>query len=180
MKKKLLIMLAALAAVASLNTGCTTTGQPNQAAIDATAVILRNAARSGAAIAIQQNPEDAKYFQLAADSMSTFLLATNYNPGAFQTALMAAVGTGVLTNTYVSIGLGTVIDLYQLYFGLYVKGQVNGNEYAGQFLTAIETGFYQALGKPVPTLKGRLKAPSSPCPVLPRPMASLAIYGHRM
>ncbi len=183
MKNKLLVfavtclasttLLVSLAPVV-LTTGCVSPGGAgtnvvNQGTIDATAVLLKGAAQAGALAAIQNDKGNAKYFELAADSISTFLTTTNYTPGAFQNALMGVIGnSGALTNAYVTIGIGTVIDLYQLYYGQYVKGQINGNAYAGEFLTAIQNGFYMALGKPIP-LARQLKVVPVGCP-LPRPI----------
>ena len=130
-------------------TGCTTTNSTNdQATIDAAAIILRGAARDGTVAAVQNDPNNRQYFALAATALSTFVTGKDYTPGAFQTALLA-LNAQQLTNQWVQIGIGTVIDLYQLYYGQYVKNAVDGNAVAVAFLTAIQDGINAGLGNPV-------------------------------
>jgi hypothetical protein len=140
------------AALSIVQTGCTTDANGNTVidtnTVDNTAIILRSAARDGAIIAIQDDPSSKGYFQLAATSISAFLTGKDYTPGSFQKALLV-IDSKDLTNQWVQIGIGTTIDLYQLYYGQYVKGQVNSNEIARAFLTAIQDGFNQALGNAV-------------------------------
>lgn len=134
-------------------TGCASVSNVDTNTINTTAIILRGAARDGAVIAMQENPETKKYFQLASQVLSTFITGKDYTPGAFQTALLN-INVEELNNPWVQIGIGTVIDLYQLYFGQYIKGQVNGDLIAQAFITAVQDGFNMALGQPVsPTKK---------------------------
>lgn len=161
-----------------VGSGCTTaTGTVDPATINATAVVLRGAARDGAVIAIQNDAANRKYFELATGVIGTFLTGKDYTPGALQTALMK-LDIPQLNNQWVQIGLGTVIDLYQLYYGQYVKSTVNGNEAAAAFLTAVQDGFNQALGNPVVSPPTPLLGASRPVgaitgapPVLPRPIS---------
>jgi len=146
----------------TLTTGCnmlsgSSTNSVDTNTINATAIILRAAAQDGAVIAMQDDPTTKQYFELATVAMSTFLTGKDYSPAAFQTALLA-LNVPALTNAWVQIGLGTVIDLYQLYFGQYAQNAVNGNEIASAFITAIQDGFNAALGNPVSKLK-RYDAP---------------------
>lgn len=159
-------------------TGCVTgpIGTNDQAAIDATALILQNSARAGALAAITPptgNTNNAVYFDLAAQVIGTFLTGKDYSPAAFQQALVN-IKIPQATNVWVQLGIGAVIDLYQVYFSQYVRGQVNGNAYAGQFLKAIQDGFNQALGKPVSlTVPSSLKLSSRPLvtpQIVPRPL----------
>lgn len=185
MKKRLIsallgltVCLAPLAFVTApvvLTTGCTTINVDTNV-VDTTAIILRGAARDGAIIAMQENPETKKYFQLATQVLSTFLTGKDFTPGAFQKALLE-VNAEELANPWVQIGVGTVIDLYQLYFGQYVKGKVNGDVIAKAFITAVQDGFNMALGQPVSATKRYYRA-GPPMPpvggmthgVLPRPL----------
>lgn len=157
-------------------TGCSTTngatnvvagtnGEPNQVMIDSIAVVLRGSARAGAVFAIQDDPENAKYFQLAAAAIGTFATGTKTDPASFQAALVAV---GVPDNQWVRLGLGTVVDLYQFYYGAYVKGQVANNAYARAFLRAVQDGFNEALGEPT----AHIAAAHRPAPagVFPRPI----------
>jgi hypothetical protein len=127
------------------------TNTANQAQIDATALILQNSARAGAIAAITPPTGDtnnAAYFQLASQALGAFITGTNYSPAAFQDALLK-INVPQAKNVWVQLGIGAVIDLYQVYFSQYVQGQLNGNMAAGTFLLAIQNGFNQALGQPL-------------------------------
>lgn len=165
--------LNAIAAIAALAiaTGCANGPTVNQNTIDSTAVVLRGAARDGAIVAMQDNADTRRYFELAAASLETFLTGKDYTPGALQDLLMSI--TDQTYNPWVQISAGTVIDLYQLYFGQYVKGSLDKSAIAKAFITAVQDGFNQALGKPVSLKAGRnTKAPAgyTGTGVLPRPV----------
>lgn len=160
--------------------GCATNGggTNDTAQIDATALILQTAARSGAIAAITPPTGDtnnAAYFQLAAQAIGVFLTGKDYSPAAFQQALIN-INTPYATNVWVQLGIGAVIDLYQVYFSQYVSGQINGNFAAGTFLLAIQNGFNQALGNPVTPLptppQGSRSLRTARSNVLPRPITS--------
>jgi len=150
----LIIALCVSAPVAFTGCGALSgggTGTNNQAQIDATALILQNSARVGAIAAITPPTGDtnnAAYFKLASQSIGAFLTGTNYSPAAFQQALLQ-INVPQAKNVWVQLGIGAVIDLYQVYFSQYVQGQLNGNMAAGTFLLAVQNGFNQALGQPV-------------------------------
>ena len=154
-----------------LTTGCGILGPAtnSQAAIDASAAILQNTARTAAIAAITPptgNTNNVVYFNLASQAIGTFLTGTDYSPGAFQAALLKINAAPQLSNVWVQLAVGGVIDLYEVYFAQYVNGQVNANAYSQEFLLAVQTGFNQALG-PVyrKTIEQRL-----PANVLPRPL----------
>lgn len=154
-------------------------GTNSQAQIDATALILENSARTGAIVAMDPktgDPANAAYFQLASQAIGVFLTGTNYSPAAFQQALIN-VHVPQANNVWVQLGIGAVIDLYQVYFAQYVTGQVNGNVAAGTFLLAVQNGFNQALGQPVITppatasvWRGTVNLGHPSTLVLPRPV----------
>lgn len=175
MKKRIISLLIVLACciapVALVGPGCVGPASVDQQAIDTTAIILRGAARDGAIVAMQDNPATKAYFELASEVLGTFLTGKDVTPGAFQTALLG-IKLKELESPWVQIGLGTVIDLYQLYYGQYVKNKVNGDAYAKAFLVAIQDGFNMALGKPITPSKYRYHSQGKACgvSVLPRPM----------
>lgn len=140
-----------------------TNSPPDPVVINSIAVVLRGAARSGAVVAINDNADNAKYFQLAATAIGQFATGKDVSPGAFQAALMSV---GIPDNQWVKLGVGTVIDLYQFYYGNYVKDAVANNAYAKAFLAAVEDGFNEALGNPVSARAAR----NAPAMVLPRPI----------
>jgi hypothetical protein len=167
------IVAVTLTAPITLTSCVTNNGTNNAAQIAAAALILQNTARAGATTAITPPTGDtnnAVYFNLAAQAISTFLTGKDYSPTAFQAAL-TSINVPQLNNVWVQLGIGAVIDLYQVYFSQYVQGQVNGNATANAFLVAIQNGFNQALGNPVsaPQLKGKAPVPLVG-PVLPRPL----------
>jgi hypothetical protein len=194
MRKLLKIIgIAALAAVFTLpvflNTGCralggggngTNTNVVDNTAIDAVAVILRGAARNGVIVAVTPPTGDTnnrQYFSLAANAIGEFVTGKDFSPTAFQQALLSI---GVPDSPYVQLGVGTVIDLYQLYFNIYVKGNLEKNApIAVEFLTAVQDGFNQALGTPpgppiLPGMRagrpGQVRPPPIEGRVLPRPI----------
>ncbi len=119
------------------------------------------------------NTNNAEYFKLAASAISTFITGKDYSPGAFQSALMD-LNVPQLNDPYVKIGIGTVVDLYQLYYGLYVKGGVVSNApVAIEFLTAVQDGFNQATGSPVTLTAVRGRPAALTGAVLPRPIAAI-------
>lgn len=138
-----------------------TNAPPDPATINSIAVVLRGAARGGATVAISDNPDNAKYFQLAATAIGQFATGKDVSPGAFQTALM---NVGIPDNQWVKLGVGTVVDLYQFYYINYVKDAVAND--AKAFLTAVQDGFNEALGNPVTARTAR----AQPAIVLPRPI----------
>lgn len=154
-------------------TGCGTFqggGTNSQAQIDATALILQSTARVGALAAITPpsgSTNNAVYFNLAAETIGTFLTGKDYSPAAFQQALVD-IKVPQANNIWVQIGIASVIDLYQIYYSQQVQGQVNGDPAAKAFLTAVQDGFNQALGKPV-SLKLKAAQPVN-SPILPRPL----------
>lgn len=150
------IVIALSVATPAVLTGCGSlaggggTGTNSQASIDATALILQNSARVGAIAAMDPktgDPKNAAYFQLAAQALGVFVTGTNYSPAAFQDALLK-INVPQANNVWVQLGIGAVIDLYQVYFSQYVHNQLNGNVAAGTFILAIQNGFNQALGQP--------------------------------
>ena len=169
------VLAACLVPVTIVSTGCVTTVTTNdQQVINATAVILRGAARDGAVVAMQDDPNTKQYFALAATALSAFVTGKDYSPGAFQAALLN-IKSPALTNQWVQIGLGTVIDLYQLYYGQYVQNTVNSSAVAQAFITAIQDGLNEALGNPVSATRryynaARPSVPPAVTGVLPRPI----------
>jgi hypothetical protein len=161
--KKIIILapvLALLALSVSLFTGCTTTAgnstggvtstnQPppviTQQTLNDASIVLRSAARNAAALGIQNNADNRKYVQLAVTTLDTFLTGNDYTPGALVKALEPVVKQ--VKDLRVALAVNTVTDMYEVFFGRYVKGQIanaaNGN--ALLFLTALRQGASEAL-----------------------------------
>lgn len=159
MKKLLaLIPVLALLALSVPFTGCKTTptnpdgsvvtnAPPviDQQTLEAAAIVLRNAARNASALAIQEKPENRKYVQLAVTSMDQFLTGTDYTPGALVKALEPVLKE--VKDLKVALAVNTVTDLYDAFFGRYVKGRLAGvaNGNALLFLTNLRQGAAEAL-----------------------------------
>lgn len=134
-----------------VNSGCATTGgtadgpQIDQETLNNASVILRSAARNAAALAIQDNPDAIKGVKLAVAALDTFLVGDSYAPGELVKALEPVVKE--VRDVKVALAVNTVTDLYEVFFGRYVKGQIataaNGN--AALFLVALRDGAVQAL-----------------------------------
>jgi len=177
------IVVLSLASIitASVFEACTTmppgsNQPPSQANIDAAAVVLRGVARAGALAAITPptgQTNNAAYFAAASDALGTFISRTNYTPGALQQDLLS-INVPVLHDVYVQIAIGSVVDLYQLYYGQYVQSNLASNApVVVEFATAIQDGFNQALGRQVLSrsigLKSAIRPESQAQHILPRP-----------
>ena len=138
--KNHLILFSLLGLLAT--TGCETIPVDPQT-IDDTAIILRNAARNGAIFAIDDEPKTKPWFVFTQVALSTFLTGKDFTPGAFE-KVMQTVPVSEFKSKYVKVASGTLIDLYELYYGRYVKGKIANNPIALKFLTAIQDGFAQA------------------------------------
>jgi hypothetical protein len=158
-----LIPVLALLALSVLVTGCKTvptnpdgtpsTNQPpviDQQTLETAAIVLRNTARNAAALAIQEKPENRKYVQLAVTTMDQFLTGSDYTPGELVKALEPVLKE--VKDLKVALAVNTVTDLYDAFFGRYVKGQIAGaaNGNALLFLTNLRQGAAEALALTAP------------------------------
>ena len=141
--KKILkyISLAVLGLMTILSTGCNTL---NQNQVNTAALILQQASYQGAAYAIKQNTNNVKWFVLADTSIKTFATGQDLSPAAFETQLASI--SPQLQDKWIQLAIDTAIVTYDGAYGQYVISQVNSNAVAKQFLTAITTGFDEALG----------------------------------
>lgn len=147
LKVSLMVLLTCV--LAGLFTGCATTSTGGKGivmdaqTIQDSAVILRNAARDAAALAIQQNPQNKPYVTLAVATLNTFLVGSDYTPGALTAALTPIVKQ--VKDVRISLAINTVTDVYEVFYGRYAKQQIAGNVTANLFLTALRDGAAQAL-----------------------------------
>lgn len=128
--------------------GTTVTNKPpiiSQQTLNDSAVLLRNAARNAAALAIQDNPDNRKYVALAVTTMDTFLVGADYTPGALVKAMEPVLKE--VKDVRIALAVNTVTDFYEVFYGRYVKSQIaaaaNGN--ALLFLTNLRQGAAEAL-----------------------------------
>ncbi len=163
MKAAIVGVLALLSTITF--TGCTSTGTVSPVIINAAAGVLHEGAYQGAAYAIQQNTNNVKYFVLADAALKTFATGQNLTPAAFETSLYSI--DPALQNQWAQMGIDIAIAAYNVSYNQYVIGQVNSNAIAKQFVTAVVTGFDEALG-PYVTNTVSLKFKSFP-PTIARP-----------
>jgi len=150
MKKiKILFVLAGLISLGFL-TGCATTNGTgvDQQTLNDSAIILRNAARNASALAISKKDDNKKYVQLAVATLDTFLVGNDYTPGALTKALEPLIKE--VKTVEVNLAINTVIDLYEVFYGRYVKSKVAANENALLFLKALRDGAQQGLTAALP------------------------------
>lgn len=140
--KKLISLLAVVGVALSVLVGCTTIKQLTPAQVDSIAVVITQTANSGATYAIQQDNRNATYFQLATASIDTFLLGKDLSPASLQAALAKVPGA---SNQWVNLAVSGVVVAYDVSYHQYVTDQVLTNYAAVAWVTAVETGFKQAL-----------------------------------
>jgi hypothetical protein len=189
MKKKLTIAISLAGLISAftfttatlapvvISTGCATNSNPagtnvDQQVISTVSIILHGAALSGATYAIHDDANNAAYFSLAANALGEFGSGHDYTPQALQAAILKVLPPDYQTNQWVTLGISAVIDLYNTYWSDYAQNAVNGNAYAKAFVSAIQDGFNEALGKPVSLKLSARKAaaPKAKTALLPRPL----------
>lgn len=138
MMKKLFTTFALVAGL--LFAGCTSLG-PVQ--IETVAVVLTQTADQGAVYAIQKDHNNAQYFKIADATLDTFVTGTDLTPTSLQNALSKVTGT----NQWVNLAVSAVVVAYDVSYKQYVVGKVNSNAVAVAWITAVETGFKQALAE---------------------------------
>lgn len=129
-------------------TGCKLTGDPvadAQTIADA-AVILRGTARGAATIAIQENANNVAYVRLAVQVLDQFLVGDEYTPGALTDALEPVLKEA--KDLKVKLAINTATDLYEIFYGRYVRGQFKSKETAFKLVRALRDGAAQALPTP--------------------------------
>jgi len=143
--KKLITSFALAAVVVFGFTGCTTTtGNQSpaltQEQLDKASILLKGSVRSGLLLVIDKNGDDAKdYVCLAGESLSTLLRGTNYTPGYLEKRLYA-LPTKELKKTEVQLAVSAILTAYEIYYGDYVAGRIDGNKTAYVLLSALRDG----------------------------------------
>lgn len=126
--------------------GTTTTNIVNQVdpqTLANAAIILRSTARSAAVLGIQESPDAKKYIQLAVVTLDQFIVGTDYTPGALLEALQPVLKE--VREPLVALAINTSLDLYEVFWGRYVKNKIRANENAHLFLTSLRDGAKSAL-----------------------------------
>lgn len=106
-------------------------------------IILKSAARDASALAIDSNQDNKKYVTLAVATMDTFLVGNDYTPGALAKALAGVIKQ--VQDVRVNLAINAVTDLYEIFYGRYVKNQIASNPTAILFITALRDGASQGL-----------------------------------
>ncbi len=142
--KKLLSLFTAVAVVLTTLVGCTTIQNLTPQQVAQVGVVLTQTAQQGAVYAIQQDHKNAAYFQLANATIDTFVLGTDLSPASLQAALAKIPGA---TNQWVGLAVSAAVVAYDVSYSQYVTSNVNSNAVAVAWITAVETGFKQALAQ---------------------------------
>lgn len=138
--KKLLVLVLALSF--SLFTGCQTAQPVDPQSIQDSAVILKVAAKNTALLALRENEGNRQYIKLSVAALDTFVVAGKYAPGDLVTAFKPIVKEA--QNTKIETAANTVLDLYEVFYGRYVKQKLATNN-AIVFLNALRDGAAAAL-----------------------------------
>ena len=139
--KKTLNLFASIGVAIGLLAGCSTVSSLTPAQIATVGVVITQTADTGAVYAIQQDPRNAQYFVLADSTIDTFLLGNDLSAASLQTALDKVAGT----NQWVNLAVSGAVVAYDLALSQYVNGQATNNPAAVAWVSAVETGFKQAL-----------------------------------
>jgi hypothetical protein len=164
MNKKFFLPLIAMIALAGAimmgSAGCTTTKQTITTNPDGTfttnvvnavdpqviadaAIILRSASRSAAVLAMNDSADAQKYINLAVATLETFVTGNDYTPGALTKALGPVLKE--VKDPKIALAVDTATDMYEVFWGRYVKNKIASNTTALLFLNALHDGAKSAL-----------------------------------
>lgn len=148
MKKIISLAAIALMGILLATTGCVTTNpSPDDQAvkIEKAAVLMKGTVRSALVLVIDKNGTNATpYIALARDTLSTFIGGTDFTPDALLNSL-EALPVKALGKPEVKLAISTVVTAYEIYYGDFVRGQVDGNATAIKFITAIRDACDEAI-----------------------------------
>lgn len=149
--KKFITLISALALAVVLGTGCATTNNGTKPPpltpekLEKASVLLKGTVRSALILVIDKNGTNAvPYIALSRDALTLFIGSDNYSPDALLKSL-SALPSKALQKAEVKLAISTVVSAYELYYGDYVRGQVNGDEVALKLLKAIRDGCDESL-----------------------------------
>lgn len=115
----------------------------NAQKIQDASIVLRSAARSAATLAIQADPNNAKYVTLSVTALNEFFVTADHTPGALKAALQPVIKQ--VSDPKIGLAVDTISDLYEAFYGHYVKDKIKDNATASLFLTALRDGAQDAL-----------------------------------
>ena len=139
--KKLSKILGILSTIILFTSGCATINKLTPTQISAIGVVITDIANQGATYAIQKDVDNATYFKSINISLDNFLLGTNLSPNNLRIELSKITNT----NQWIGLAVSGVILAYDISYQQYVVGQITNTPAAVAWITAIETGFKQAL-----------------------------------
>lgn len=139
--KKLSKIFGMLGIIAILTSGCVTVNKLTPTQISTIGIVITDIANQGATYAIQRDVDNANYFKLANVSLDNFLLGTDLSPEKLRFELSKITNT----NQWVSLAVSSVVLAYDISYQQYVVGQITNTPAAVAWITAVETGFKQAL-----------------------------------
>ena len=117
----------------------------SDAQIDKTCILMKSTVRSALILVIDKNGTNATpYIESAVSVLNEFVGTTNNTPDALLQQL-SKLSPKALGKPEVKLAISTVVTAYEIYYGDYVRGKVNGNVVATKLLTAIRDGCSDAL-----------------------------------
>ena len=134
-----------------LTTGCVTTptGTPptiTPEQVDKAATLLKGTVRAALILVIDKNGTNATpYIYLAKNTLSLFIGGKDYTPDALLRSL-EVLPAKEMQKAEVKLAISAVVTAYEIYYGDYVRNQVNGNVVAVKLLTAVRDGCADAIG----------------------------------
>jgi hypothetical protein len=151
-KKFTALLLVLGLSVLLLSTGCMTTQNggvppvpPTAQQVEKSATILKGIVRDALILVVGKNGTNATpYIALARDTLSVFIGGSDFTPDALLKSL-SALPTTALQKPEVKLAISIVVTAYEVCYGDYVRGQVNGNLIAVKMLTAVRDGCSDAL-----------------------------------
>lgn len=147
------VVCAIAVAVTSSLTGCATTGG-TPGVIDTNklakgAILLKTTVSSSIIVATEKDTNAVTYIKMVGGLLDAIIGGTDFTPQKLEKAL-SELNIKELKKPEARIAINTVLGLYEIYYGDYVRGRLEGNQTALVLLRAIRDGINQGLGLPPP------------------------------
>ena len=150
-----IVIAISVAATSSLMTGCSTTGgSTTPGTIDTNklqkgAILLKSTVSSSVIVATDKDTNAVVYIKMVGGLLDAIIGGTDYTPAKIEKAI-SELNIKELKKPEARIAINTVLSLYEIYYGDYVRGRLEGNQTALVLLGAIRDGINQGLGTPSP------------------------------
>jgi hypothetical protein len=138
-------ILGATLLAAGLCAGCRSTPGPvEQQSLDRAAVILKTAVSDSVILGLSKDTNAVIYVRAVGSVLDTLIAEAHFKPRQIGSAVHDLPIKEL--NPEARIAINTLLGLYEVYWGDYVRGQVAGDRNALVLLTAIRDGIHLGLG----------------------------------